>query len=82
MCRLLLFVGKCTKCEVEQIWHDLTQELSCLEAKNAGGFGKCSSGIQEDEREYDQECDQCAEDEGVGDMSEGGRGRRDKRQRI
>ncbi|KAI1506440.1 hypothetical protein F5X99DRAFT_403803 [Biscogniauxia marginata] len=85
MCRLMVFSGTCTKCGTAQTWDDLTQELSCLEAKNAGVFGECSKGVQVDEHDFDQECDQCAEeDEGVGDISENGAGRGGdmKRQRI
>lgn len=71
MCRLIIFSGTCTRCGDAQTWHDLSQELSCLEAKNEGTFGDCSRGINVDERDFDQECDRCAdEDEGIGDLED------------
>ncbi|CAJ2510867.1 Uu.00g064920.m01.CDS01 [Anthostomella pinea] len=85
MCRLMVFSGTCTKCGGAQTWDDLTQELSCLEAKNAGAFGECDGGISVEEHSFDQECDTCAdEDEGFGDDVEGGssRGGDKKRQRT
>lgn len=71
MCRLIVFSGTCTRCGDAQTWLDLSQELSCLEAKNEGTFGDCSRGINIDERDFDQECDRCAdEDEGIGDLDD------------
>lgn len=71
MCRLVVFVGACTRCGESQTWDDLTQNLSCLEAKNNCSFGDCTGGIYEDLHEFDQECDRCSEeDEGVGDVGE------------
>ncbi|KAL7948213.1 hypothetical protein V8C42DRAFT_342271 [Trichoderma barbatum] len=67
MCRLVIFSGTCTKCGEEQIWEELTQELSCLQAKNNGFFGDCSNGVFQERHHFDQECDQCnEEDEGIG----------------
>ncbi|KAK7744411.1 hypothetical protein SLS62_010201 [Diatrype stigma] len=78
MCRLVTFAGSCTRCGESYTWHELTQELSCLEAKNNDCFGSCSSGVEEAEHALDQECDGCeGEDEGVADV-EGGEGE-DKR---
>lgn len=73
MCRLVTFSGSCTKCGETQTWHDLTQELSCLQAKNNACFGDCDNGVDEEDHPFDQECDSCeeAEDEGVGDVEEG-----------
>lgn len=69
MCRIVLFSGTCTRCDNRFTWDDLSQELSCLEAKNTGVFGECRRGIQKEEHEFDQECPTCEEesnaDEGV-----------------
>ncbi|KAJ2890681.1 hypothetical protein MKZ38_001541 [Zalerion maritima] len=69
MCRMVAFAGYCTVCAEFFSWEELSQELSCLEAKNNGVFGDCRKGIQVEEHEFDQECDACAEtnaaDEGV-----------------
>ncbi|KAH6605011.1 hypothetical protein Trco_006718 [Trichoderma cornu-damae] len=71
MCRLVIFSGTCTKCGEAQIWEELTQELSCLEAKNNGVFGDCSNGVFQERHQFDQECDECTEeDEGIGDVGE------------
>ncbi|TFA97604.1 hypothetical protein CCMA1212_006130 [Trichoderma ghanense] len=71
MCRLVIFSGTCTKCGEDQIWEELSQELSCLEAKNNGNFGDCSNGVFQERHQFDQECDRCTEeDEGVGDVGE------------
>ncbi|EEU42787.1 hypothetical protein NCS52_01078400 [Fusarium sp. LHS14.1] len=71
MCRMVVFEGLCTRCGTPQTWTDLTQELSCLEAKNKGCFGQCSRGIHVEEHDFDQECNTCAdEDEGIGDLDE------------
>lgn len=71
MCRLLIFTGSCTRCGESQTWEDLSQELACLEAKNAGSFGQCQAGIFAEQHEFDQECDRCSEeDEGVGDVGD------------
>ncbi|KAK3938860.1 hypothetical protein QBC46DRAFT_409774 [Diplogelasinospora grovesii] len=74
MCRIVVFTGTCTQCSGTFIWDDLSQELSCLEAKNVGQFGQCRRGVAKEEHVYDQECEQCAAenkaDEGVGGMEE------------
>ena len=68
---MVIFEGACTRCGVAQTWTDLTQELSCLEAKNCGNFGECSLGVHVEEHDFDQECSSCAEeDEGIGDLEE------------
>lgn len=69
MCRYIKFEGACTRCTEKQIWEDLSQKLSCLEAKNNGSFGKCGRGIFVEPHSFDQECQRCIdEDEGVGDL--------------
>ncbi|KAF7554322.1 hypothetical protein G7046_g6848 [Stylonectria norvegica] len=71
MCRMVTYSGTCIRCGDEHTWVDLTQELSCLEAKNRGAFGECTRGIMVEEHPYDQECDRCTdEDEGIGDVDE------------
>jgi hypothetical protein len=60
MCRLVVFKGTCPHCCDTFTWEELTQELSCLEAKNNGTFGLCKEGALTDEKEHDQECDACA----------------------
>ncbi|SCO49774.1 uncharacterized protein FFNC_12831 [Fusarium fujikuroi] len=71
MCRMMIFRGYCTCCDQPQTWVDLTQELSCLEAKNSGWFGGCRRGILVQEHDFNQECSVChEEDEGVGGLDE------------
>lgn len=71
MCRMVVFAGTCTRCGDAQTWTELSQELSCLEAKNNGCFGECSRGILIEEHDFDQECQTCTEeDEGIGDVDE------------
>ncbi|KAH7625181.1 hypothetical protein SMAC4_12921 [Sordaria macrospora] len=69
MCRQMVFSGTCPQCTQHFIWRDLSQELSCLEAKNTGVFGQCTFGVQIEEHRFDQECEPCAaeneRDEGV-----------------
>ncbi|KAK4108608.1 hypothetical protein N656DRAFT_801754 [Canariomyces notabilis] len=68
MCRKVVFKGQCTECNNTFTWDELSQELSCLEAKNNGVFGMCKEGVHVDEKPHDQECDPClaemAADEG------------------
>ncbi|GKT51589.1 uncharacterized protein ColSpa_11770 [Colletotrichum spaethianum] len=72
MCRLVLFAGTCTRCNESLTWADLSQQLSCLEAKNADSFGSCRRGVEIETHAFDQECDACAgEDEGVAGMDFG-----------
>ena len=82
MCRLIVFIGTCTCCGGSCTWEDLSQELSCLEAKNAGAFGECQRGIQKEEHTFDQECDDCAAaaeaDEGYGELEDEQEEARDK----
>ncbi|EAA29685.1 hypothetical protein GE21DRAFT_3678 [Neurospora crassa] len=75
MCRHIVFSGTCPHCTEHFVWEDLSQELSCLEAKNTGVFGQCAFGVQIEEHEFDQECEPCAaeneRDEGYGGAAEG-----------
>jgi hypothetical protein len=71
MCRMVVFAGSCTRCEESQTWDELTQRLSCLEAKNQDAFGSCSIGVFIENHDFDQECDRCSEeDEGIGDIDD------------
>ncbi|RKU39713.1 hypothetical protein DL546_000490 [Coniochaeta pulveracea] len=69
MCRHVEFSGCCTRCGGFFTWDDLSQSLSCLEAKNVGYFGGCRRGAMIETHTFDQECPPCAElsnhDEGV-----------------
>lgn len=68
---MVIFAGACTRCEESHTWDDLTQYLSCLEAKNNCSFGDCDAAVYEERHDFDQECDRCAEeDEGVGDVGD------------
>ncbi|KAH7311708.1 hypothetical protein B0I35DRAFT_70979 [Stachybotrys elegans] len=71
MCRMVVYLGGCTRCLESFTWDDLTQRLSCLQAKNRDAFGSCDKGVYTEKHEFDQECDRCAlEDEGVGDVDD------------
>lgn len=59
MCRKVVFKGTCPQCDETFTWDELSQELSCLEAKNNGVFGMCKEGTLVDEKPHDQECDSC-----------------------
>lgn len=66
MCRMIVFAGRCTRCEEAFTWDSLTQQLWCLEAKNEDAFGQCRRGVQVEQHAFDQECERCEEeDEGV-----------------
>ena len=59
MCRLMAFSGTCTRCGEWFQWHDLSQELACLESKNNGVFGDCRRGVHVEDHPFEQECDAC-----------------------
>ncbi len=63
----MVFAGYCPRCGGWYQWTELSRELSCLEAKNAGVFGGCGRGVSVDDHAFDQECDSCVlqQDEGV-----------------
>ncbi|KAB5528040.1 hypothetical protein GE09DRAFT_412126 [Coniochaeta sp. 2T2.1] len=69
MCRMVVFMGTCPRCAGEFTWEELSQQLSCLEAKNVGGFGECRGGANYEYHTFDQDCPSCTaelnEDEGV-----------------
>ncbi|KAB5585221.1 hypothetical protein GE09DRAFT_1180567 [Coniochaeta sp. 2T2.1] len=69
MCRMVVFMGTCPRCAGEFTWEELSQQLSCLEAKNVGGFGECRRGANYEYHTFDQDCPTCTaelnEDEGV-----------------
>jgi hypothetical protein len=72
MCREVVFSGTCSRCAGAFVWTDLSQQLSCLEAKNTGVFGRCRRGVHREDHTFDRECDPCAAetevDEGYGGM--------------
>jgi hypothetical protein len=74
MCRMVVFAGTCPACNTYFTWNELSQELSCLEAKNNGIFGDCRRGMTMEEHVFNQECDECAEeannDEGVAGLED------------
>lgn len=72
MCRKVVFSGACPHCSDSFTWDELTQELSCLEAKNNGVFGLCKEGTTVDEKEHDQECDTCAAEQEADEGYDGG----------
>ena len=89
MCRKVEFLGRCTTCGKSCKWDYLTQNLSCLEAKNNLCFGLCRSGVELNQDPFDQDCDDCemrrkraAEFEANGGEGGGGSGGSDKRQRT
>jgi hypothetical protein len=59
MCRMVVFCGTCMRCGQAFTWDELSQQLWCLDAKNAGVFGACRRGIQVETHPFDQECDRC-----------------------
>jgi hypothetical protein len=66
---MVVFTGSCPRCAGEFTWEDLSQQLSCLEAKNVGRFGECRRGVHYEYHTFDQDCPSCCEelneDEGV-----------------
>ncbi len=80
MCRKITFAGTCEKCAKRFTWHELTQDLSCLEAKNNRCFGDCSNGVDEQEVLYDRECDDCErETKRAAEEEKGGSNKRQRR---
>lgn len=64
---MVIFAGACIKCGEASTWEELSQALSCLEAKNNGAVGDCTNGVKIEQHKFDQEYDHCAqEDEGLG----------------
>ncbi|KAK4131619.1 hypothetical protein BT67DRAFT_387150 [Trichocladium antarcticum] len=72
MCRKVVFKGACPECSNIFTWDELSQELSCLEAKNNGVFGMCDRGTTLDEKAHDQECDVCLAVLGADEGYDGG----------
>jgi len=73
------FSGSCTECGSKFVWEELSQELSCLEAKNNGYFGDCRRGVAVEKHSFDQECNSCTAlaevDEAVAGMDEENEGK-------
>lgn len=71
MCRMVVFNGKCIRCGTYYTIPELEQRVSCLEAKNNGGFGDCHKGINLDEHDPAFECMACSSALGIMDGNGG-----------
>ncbi|KUI59360.1 hypothetical protein VP1G_06610 [Cytospora mali] len=60
MCRMVIFSGKCIRCGQWYTLPELEQNVSCLEAKNNGGFGDCRRGVNMDQHDPALECSSCS----------------------
>ncbi|ROW00719.1 hypothetical protein VSDG_03328 [Cytospora chrysosperma] len=60
MCRMVIFSGKCIRCGQPYTLPELEQSVSCLEAKNNGGFGGCRRGVNMDQHDPAIECSSCS----------------------
>ncbi|ROW06742.1 hypothetical protein VMCG_03992 [Cytospora schulzeri] len=60
MCRMVTFSGNCIRCGQYYTLPELEQRVSCLEAKNNGGFGDCRRGINMDQHDPALECSSCS----------------------
>ncbi|KAF3765620.1 hypothetical protein M406DRAFT_234875, partial [Cryphonectria parasitica EP155] len=67
MCRMVIFSGKCIRCGSYYTIPELEQRISCLEAKNNGGFGDCHKGVNYDQHDPALECGPCSAAMGMGD---------------
>lgn len=62
---MVIFSGKCIRCGASYTVPELTQSVSCLEAKNNGGFGECSKGVNYDQHDPALECAPCSSALGI-----------------
>ncbi|KAH8778536.1 hypothetical protein F5883DRAFT_216190 [Diaporthe sp. PMI_573] len=60
MCRMVTFSGNCIRCGQYYSVPELEQSVSCLEAKNNGGFGDCRRGVNMDQHDPALECASCS----------------------
>lgn len=60
MCRMVIFRGYCVRCGALYEVPELTQSVSCLEAKNNGTFGDCRRGVNYDQHDPGMECSPCS----------------------
>ncbi|PSR99265.1 hypothetical protein BD289DRAFT_479640 [Coniella lustricola] len=60
MCRMVSFSGTCVRCGAYYTVPQLNQSVSCLEAKNNGGFGDCRRGVNYDQHDPGLECGPCS----------------------
>lgn len=67
MCRMVIFSGYCVRCGVAYQVPELTQSVSCLEAKNNGAFGDCKRGVHYDQHDPGMECSPCSNAMGLVD---------------
>lgn len=67
MCRMVIFSGYCPRCSASYEVPELTQCVSCLEAKNNGEFGNCRRGVNYDQHDPGMECAPCSSALGIGE---------------
>ncbi|KKY33974.1 hypothetical protein UCDDA912_g06078 [Diaporthe ampelina] len=67
MCRMVMFSGNCIRCGQSYTVPELEQSVSCLEAKNNGGFGDCRRGVNMDQHDPALECASCSYAMSLGD---------------
>lgn len=67
MCRMVIFSGNCIRCGQYYTIPELEQSVSCLEAKNNGGFGDCRRGVNMDQHDPALECASCSYAMSLGD---------------
>lgn len=72
MCRMVIFSGLCIRCGASYTVPELAQSVSCLEAKNNGGFGDCRRGVNYDQHDPALECGPCSSAMGLFDGSGSG----------
>ncbi|CAN8104400.1 unnamed protein product [Discula destructiva] len=70
MCRMVIFSGYCVRCRMPYEVSELTQCVSCLEAKNNGAFGHCRRGVNYDQHDPGMECAPCSSALGMMDESD------------
>lgn len=64
---MVIFSGYCPRCSVSYEVPELTQCVSCLEAKNNGEFGNCRRGVNYDQHDPGMECAPCSSALGIGE---------------
>lgn len=57
---MVIFSGNCIRCGQYYTIPELEQSVSCLEAKNNGGFGDCRRGVNMDQHDPALECASCS----------------------
>lgn len=57
---MVVFSGRCIRCNASYTVAELEQRISCLEAKNNGAFGDCQRGVNYDQHDPGLECGPCS----------------------